>query len=299
MKDESGEGMKRRRALVKALPFACLPVSLVTPPRLHAAEVPLVMGIFPRNKPAETTTMYTPLANHLSTRLGRKVVVVTERDFDSFSRAVEERRYDIVFYNQFHYIQSSKSYEVIAHNEEFGRGAVAGALYVRKDSGITAVSQLRGRTIIFGGGRDAMLAYIAPIFLLRQAGLGEKDFKSEFAVNPPNAVVALSLKLADAAAGGDILLSLPVVKKAINTDEIRMLASTEPLLFLPWAVNRSLSAKLKEEIQTVMVNLDSSEAGKGILKAAQTTGIRKAQDKDYEPHRRMINAVLGDSVSPR
>ncbi len=299
MKDESGEGMNRRRALVKALPFACFPVSLSTPPGLHAAEEPLVMGIFPRNKPGETTTMYTPLANHLSARLGRKVVLATARDFDSFSRAVEERRYDIVFYNQFHYIQSSKSYTVIAHNEEFGRSVVAGALFVRKDSGITEVSQLRGRTIIFGGGRDAMLAYIAPIFLLMQAGLGEKDFKSEFAVTPPNAAVALSLKLADAAGGGEILLSLPVVKKTINTDELRMLASTEPLLFLPWAVKRSMPAKLQERIRTVIVNLDSSDADQAILASARTTGIRKAQDKDYEPHRRMINAVFGKGVSPK
>ncbi len=31
--------------------------------------------------------MYTPLANHLSERLGRKVVLVTSKDFDSFWKA--------------------------------------------------------------------------------------------------------------------------------------------------------------------------------------------------------------------
>ncbi|MBY0437884.1 MAG: phosphate/phosphite/phosphonate ABC transporter substrate-binding protein [Burkholderiales bacterium] len=277
----------------------CIVVAVLLAPALHAAEEPLIMGIFPRNKPSETTTMYTPLANHLSELLGRKVILVTARDFDAFSRAVQEGRYDIVFYNQFQYIQSSKSYVVIAHNEEFKRSAVAGVLYVRKDSGITEVSQLRGKTIIFGGGRDAMLSYIAPRFLLMQAGLNENDFKSEFSVNPPNAVVALSLKQADAAGGGDILLDLATVRKTINTEEIRILATTEPLLFLPWAVKRTMPARLRDAIQSTMVELDSTEAGRAILKSALTTGIRKAQDKDYDPHRRMINAVFGKGVPTR
>jgi phosphonate transport system substrate-binding protein len=262
-------------------------------PVIHAAENPLVVGIFPRHKAAETTTMYTPLANHLSERLGRKVILVTSKDFESFWKGVTEGRYDIVHYNQYHYIHSAQSYRVIAHNQEFGKNAVAGALYVRKDSGISEVSQLRGRTVIFGGGKDAMLSYIAPRFLLMQAGLKEEDFKTEFAVNPPNTLLALYQKQADAAGGGDILIDLPVVKNAINTDEIRVLATTEPLLFLPWAVKRSMPAKLGESIQAILVDLRSSEAGKQILKAAQTTGIGKAGDRDYDPHRKMTNTVFG------
>jgi phosphonate transport system substrate-binding protein len=268
-------------------------------PAIHAADDPLILGVFPRNKATETTTMYTPLAEYLGERLGRKVVLVTSKDFDSFWTGVTERRYDIVHYNQYHYIRSAQSYKVIARNQEFGKSAVAGALYVRKDSGITEVSQLRGRTIIFGGGRDAMLSYIAPRFLLMQAGLKEGDFKTEFAVNPPNTLLALSNKQADAAGGGDILIDLPAVKNAINTQELRLLASTEPLLFLPWAVKRTMPAKLSESIQSIMVELGRSEAGKQVLKAAQTTGIEKAGDRDYDPHRKMINAVFGPERSPK
>lgn len=259
----------------------------------QAAEEPLIMGIFPRYKAAETTTMYTPLASHLSEKLGRKVVLVTSKDFDSFWRSVTERRYHIVHYNQYHYIQSSKFYRVIAHNQEFGKDAVAGAIYVRKDSGITQVSQLKGRTIIFGGGKDAMLSYIAPRFMLMQAGLKERDFKTEFSVNPPNALLALYHKQADAAGGGDILVDLPVVKNAINTDEVKVLAVTEPLLFLPWAVNRSMPEKLGEAIQTILVDLANTEEGKKILKSAATTRLGKASDRDYDPHRKMTTAVFG------
>jgi len=206
---------------------------------------------------------------------------------------VSEQRYDIVHYNQYHYILSARTYQVIAQQQEFGKKAVGGALYVRKDSGITEISQLRGRTIIFGGGRDAMLSYIAPRFLLMQAGLKDSDFKSEFAVNPPNALLALFHKQADAAGGGDILIDLPVVRNAINAQELRILSATEPLLFLPWAVKRSMPAKLRDSIQALMIGLENEEAGKNVLRAAKATGIGKAEDRDYNPHRKMTTAVFG------
>jgi len=280
-----------KRRLVNALLSFVL--TAVVTSSTQAAQDPLVMGIFPRNKATETTTMYTPLANYLSERLGRKVILETSKDFDSFWKGVMERKYDIVHYNQYHYIQSTQAYKVIAHNQEFGKDAVAGALFVRKDSGINELAQLRGRTIIFGGGKDAMLSYIAPRFLLMQAGLKEGDFKTEFAVNPPNAALALYNKQADAAGGGDILIDLPVVKNAVNTQELKLLATTEPLLFLPWAVKRTMPAKLGESIQSLLVELGRSDAGKDILKAAMTTGMGKAEDKDYDRHRKMTIAVFG------
>ena len=89
----------------RIVPLLWLIATAAAAPVIQAAEDPLIIGIFPRNKATETTTMYTPLANYLSERLGRKVVLVTSKDFDSFWKAVMERRYDIVHYNQYHYIQ--------------------------------------------------------------------------------------------------------------------------------------------------------------------------------------------------
>jgi phosphonate transport system substrate-binding protein len=262
-------------------------------PVAQATEPPLALGVFPRYNATETVTMYTPLADYLTERLGRKVVLVTSKDFDTFWKGIESQKYDIVHYNQYHYIRSAANYKVIAHVQEFGKSAVAGALYVRKDSGITDIAQLRGRTVIFGGGKDAMLSYIAPRFLMMRAGLRESDFRTEFAVNPPNALLALYHKQADAAGGGDILIDLPVVRNAINTGELMLLAKTEALLFLPWAVKRTMPAKLRESIQSSLTDLDQSAAGKNVLRAAKTTGIGEADDNDYAPHRKMTDALFG------
>jgi phosphonate transport system substrate-binding protein len=262
-------------------------------PVAQAAEGPLIMGVFPRLNASETTTRYAPLADHLSKRLGRKVMLVTAKDFQSFWQGIEEQRYEIVQYNQYHYIRSAKTYQVIAHNKEFGKSTLAGVLYVRKDSGITKLAQLRGRTVLFGGGEDAMIGYIAPVYMMLQAGLRKDEFKSHFAVNPINSVIGVYRKQADAAGSGDGAVEQPALRNAINTDELTVLAVSEQLLHLPWAVKRTIPAKLRESIQSVLVDLESSEAGKKALKSAVLTGIGKAEDKDYDPHRRMVRAVIG------
>lgn len=275
------------------------PATPAVPPAAVPADDVLLLGVFPRRNASETTKLFAPTVAYLSAKLGREVRLVTARNFDAFWKDVTEQRYDIVHYNQYQYIRSTKSYRVIAHTQEFGKSAVAGVIFVRRDSGITEVSQLRGRTIIFGGGKDAMLSYIAPRYLLLQAGLKESDFKTEMAVNPQNALVALYYKQADAAGGGDVVMDQPVVKNAIDTQEIRVLASTEPLLFLPWAVKRSMPASLAKSIQDTLLDAKNTETGRQMLKAAIMTGIGKAEDKDYDPHRKMTNAVLGPDGTAR
>ena len=259
----------------------------------QADEHTLVMGVFPRFNAGETMTRYTPLAERLGQRLKRKVVVVTSKDFQSFWHGIEDQRYDVVQYNQYQYIRSAATYQVIAHNNEFGKSTIAGAIYVRKDSGITELKQLRGRTILFGGSEDAMIGYIAPVYMLLQAGLSKGDFKSIFAVNPLNSVIGVFHKQADAAGSGDIVIGQPAIRNAIDPGELTTLAVSEQLLHLPWAVKRSMPTKLRESVRSVLVNLENSEEGRKDLKSALLSGIGKADDKDYEPHRRMVRAVLG------
>jgi phosphonate transport system substrate-binding protein len=259
----------------------------------------LVFGVFPRRNATETVKMFTPMANHLAEQLGRKVTLTTARDFDAFWQGIDGRRYDIVHYNQYHYIRSAQNYQVVAYIEEGGKSTISGAIYVRKDSGITHLAQLKGRTVLFGGSEDAMISYITNMYLLLQAGLKRDDIKSLFAVNPPNSVLALHRRQADAAGAGDGALELPVVAGAIDTKELTALKISEPLLQLPIAVKRDMPARLRASIQATLVGLKDSEAGQQVLKAAVLTGMGKAEDKDYDPHRRIVRAVMGPEPGRR
>lgn len=260
------------------------------------SEEPLRLGIFPRYNYTETVKSFTPLAEQLTRVLGRRVELETASDFSTFWQAVVARRYDLVHFNQYHYIKAHRElrYEVIARNREGGSDTIKGALLVRRDSGIKQLADLKGKRILFGGGRDAMQAYILTTHLLRRAGLKAGDYVELFAVNPPNAVIATYQRHADAAGAGDRVLDMPVVAERINTKEMKLLAVSEAVAQLPWAVKADLDPALRQRIGAALLALGDSEPGRAVLAAARLTGFAATRDADYDPLRRIVFEVSGE-----
>ncbi len=267
-------------------------------PLLASANIdPLIVGVFPRRNFKQTIKMFTPLVEHLSRQLGRSVRLESARNFGEFWKGVSSKHYDIVHYNQYHYVKSHKEfgYQVILKNEEFGNSKLSGALVVRKDSGITALTDLKGKKIVFGGGRSAMMSYIVPTSLLLDAGLHENDYTARFSKNPPNALMTTYIGHADACGVGDVVIRLPFLVKRIDTGKLILLAKSKPIAHLPWAVKQGMPSALRNRIQAIFINLKNSETGRKILKHAKLTNILAATDDEYDIHRRIIQRVTGES----
>jgi phosphonate transport system substrate-binding protein len=257
----------------------------------------LHLGVFPRRNPHTTEIMFSPLARYLGAHLQRPVVLETTPDFASFWDAVSRQRFDLVHYNQYHYIRSHRDYgyRVILQNEEYGHQQIAPAIVVRADSGIHSLSELKGKKIVFGGGRKAMIAYIGATYLLRQAGLNDGDYFEQYALTPLKAAIAAHYRQAAAAGAGNYILRLPGVRKQVGEDSLRYLAIGQPHAHLPWAVSPSLPAPLANKIQSLLSGLTRTTEGRAILKQAGLTGLNPAADEDYDPYRRITQAVLDES----
>lgn len=264
-------------------------------PAAHA-EQPLIMGVFPRLNALETAQHFGPLARYLSEATGREVKLETAKDFESFWEGVSAQRYDLVHFNQYHYIKSHKAhgYQVILKNKEKDQSTLGAALVVRSDSPIQKLTDLKGKKVVFGGDRSAMQAYISTTYLLRKAGLKEGDYAEEFAKNPPNAVMGVFFRQADAAGAGDRVLEIPALAKRVNTTELRYLATGEQLAHLPWAVKSSMKPALRQQIQSTMQSMHTTELGKAILANLSFDGFVPATDKEYDKHRRIVREVLGE-----
>ena len=256
----------------------------------------LVMGVFPRVDAVETNRMFQPLARHLSEVLGQPVVLETAKDFESFWTGVAQKRYDLVHFNQYHYLKSHKDqgYQVILKNIEQGEDTLGAAIVVRADSGLRNVGDLKGKKVIFGGDRSAMQAYVIATYLLRKGGLKKGDYVEEFSKNPPNAVMATFYKQADAAGAGDHVLQIPVLAKQIDVPQMRYLVTGESLPHLPWAVKGDMPRELRSKIQQTMAGLNKTEEGKALLKRTTYDGFSVATDADYDKHRHIVKEVLGE-----
>jgi len=254
----------------------------------------LTLGVFPRRNAAETITSFEPMARYLSEQLGRPVNLVTSMTFAAFWHNVETRKYDIVHFNQYHYVKSRNLYDysVILKNEENGESTIAASIVVRKDSGLDKVMDLKGKRIIFGGGPTAMQSYIGASYLLQQGGMQEQDYQTVYARNPPNAILATYYRQADAAGTGDKVLDFALFKNAIDREQLKYLIIGRQLPHLPWAVSSDVPESTRLRIQNILAGLDKTSAGRKILASAHLTGLRIARDNEYNQHRLIIREIL-------
>jgi len=261
-----------------------------------SAEAEFIIGVLPRHAPAQTVEMYIPLAAYLSRELGINVKVETAADFKSFWAAVVAGRYRLVHYNQYHYVRAHKEFghTVIAKNEELDRSAMGAAIVIRKDSGIKSLADLRGKKIIFGGDRQALMSYIIPTYLLRQAGMNAGDYREEFTPTPPNVALTVFFRRADAGGIADIALEMPFVREKIDVTQMTTLTKSEPVAYLPWAVRGDVPAAERERIQKLLLGVKTAPEGSKILKAAALTNLVRAVDEEYSFVRSVIKTVTSE-----
>ena len=285
--------MKRRDFIAYSLATSA---SILFPRYAQTVEKPLVLGVFPRRNVKITYKLFTPMAELLSIKLGRPVVIESTKSFKQFWLNVKNSRYDIVHFNQYHYIVSHQlfNYDVFAVNKELGKDTISGSLIVRKDSGINRIEDLRGKTILFGGSKRAMQSYISATWLLRQGGLNSGDYIEKFAINPPNTILSTYFKRADASGSGDVVMNLDNVRNRIDISKLKFLAKTKPMVHLPWAMNGKLSEDIKHRIAQLLTNLHNNDEGRKVLNAANLDALVPARDSEFNEHRKIIKDVYGD-----
>jgi len=281
------------RSLIIALAILTTTVPI---PYAWAIEDPLIMGVFPRRNAMMTITMFKPMTSYLSQQLGREVKLETSKNLKTFWRGIREKHYDIVHFNQYQYIKAHKEsgYQVFLKNEEFGNRSISGSLVVRKDSGINRIEDLRGKKVIFGGGPAAMISYIVPTWLMRQAGLKQGDYIETFAKNPPHSVLVVYHQQAAAAGASHLVIQFPVINQKIDTSQLKILAKSQALPSLPWAVTKAMNADLRHRIQTLLIDLKNTEQGRTILDKAALTALNPATDQEFNIHRDIVLTVTNE-----
>ena len=284
--------MNRRNFIAS---FLASVAAATSPYPVLAQSKPLRLGIFPRRNVKLTYKLFTPMAQYLSQQLGQEVVLETAKSFKHFWLNVKKGRYDIVHFNQYHYIVSHDlyGYDVFAINKEQGQDVIAGSLIVRKDSGINNIADLKGKTVLFGGGHRAMQSYISATWLLRQGGLKAGDYIEKFAINPPNTIISTYFKRADASGSGDVVMQLDNVRKRIDISQLKFLAKTKPMVHLPWAIKNNMSAELQSRIKELLTGLGTHKEGKQVLQSANLNALIPAIDSDFNEHREIVTEVYG------
>ena len=269
---------------------ACVLLALLPAFAAAAEDAPLRFGVFPRWNAQIMVAEFTPLAQALGKAVGRSVRIETDKDFASFMQRVYAREFDLIHVNQLQYLQAhdQAGYQAIAKLCESAGCTIRAAIVTRADRGIHDITDLRGRTVAFGG-RDAMVSHVLARELLRRNGLADADYRSVFAKNPPNALLTVYNGAADAAGVGSPVFERPEIKRRVDARLLRVLAESDPVPPLPVAVRDDLDPALRNGLRDALLNLAAGADGAALLARMGATHFATAAHAEYAGLARLID----------
>ncbi|MGA2604072.1 MAG: phosphate/phosphite/phosphonate ABC transporter substrate-binding protein [Verrucomicrobiia bacterium] len=278
--------MMRRRHVVW-LVFAILLAGLASRP---AAARDLEFGFTPVLGQADERAAFEPLTAYLSDAIGQKVVIYVAKDYGDLRTKMEAGAVDIGSFSPFAYVDAERGgkIRIIAQSVIDGSATYVGIIVARKDNGLKTLTDLKGKRFAFVDPKSAS-GYVYPRAMLVEKGINPDTFFKETIFSGDHKKVIADVLDGRVDAGATYDNALGIAKNSgMASDDLAIIASTDPIPHDAIAVRIGLDAGLTKKIQTALVNLDKTEAGRRIIANSKKklTGHIIAQDSTFDVVRR-------------
>ncbi len=242
---------------------------------------PLKMGFIPMGSSAATVKRFAPLKDYLAEKLGKKIRLESTKNLKTFVARTTRGDYDIVITDPHLAVLAADSgrYEVVGRSKE----DLVSLIVVNIDSGFTSITQLSDQKV-------ATPPELYAISLVGRAYLTSNLSKPpRYRVYPNHDAAYEAVMLGKIKAG---VVSTDAARRAQNVGiPLQEIASTPPLPGMAVLVSRRLSAEQRKKIQQALVGMDTTAAGKNILKTIGMPGYQMADSQTYEVMRPYSNMV--------
>lgn len=251
----------------------------------------LKFGIMPLESPAEMFIRFTPLAEYLSKKIGRRVELRVALDFEEDIDSIGQNVTQMCSMGPATYIQAHRKYgvDVIVKALRDGKPYQHSVIITRADRGINSIEELKGRTFAFGD-FYSVTSHIVPRVMLLEAGieLNELSYYNYFGHH--DFEVANAVLKGDFDAGGVMENTAHKFKE----QGLKFLKISGDIPEFNICVNKSLSKEDVSLLKSALTALsDTSAEGELILKSIGKayTGFTEARDEDYDSVKSMMSKL--------
>lgn len=240
------------------------------------------LAIHPLHNPKKLAEAYQPLVDYLNANIPEaNFVLEASRDYQAYEKKFRARTPELLLPNPWHTLEAIKvGYRVIAmagDAEDF-----KGIFIVRNDSGIQVPADLLGRVVSYPS-HTALAACIMPQYFLYEQGLNvNKDIVNAYVGSQESSI--MNAYLGKSAAGA----TWPPPWRLFQKDhpgeaaQLKLIWETPPLMNNSVMVRNDVPAALRDKVQSLLVRLDRSPAGKTILAGMETARFHVANDASYD-----------------
>ena len=255
----------------------------------------LVMGIHPYKSPAKLIQSYTPLAEYLSRKIGIPVRILISKDYQTHINAIGKDQLDIAYMGPASYVSLVDHFgkkPILARQEFNGKSTFQGKIIIRKDSSLTSLSQLKGKSFAFGDPSSTM-SHLVPRYMLIKNGVNANQLDHyKFLGSHDN--VALAVLSGDYEAGA--------VKEGVfykyEKRGLKVLDTTPALSEHLFVASKTLDDATVKKLREAFFALSKDPAGPKIMNSIKQgiTAMTAVEDKDYNNLREILNTLKKTGV---
>lgn len=244
-------------------------------------QIPIKFGILSIAPPARIHAKWQPFVDYISAETSRPVEIVVPRGFGKMKNAAANGEVDFFYVNShvfYRLKQEGKAIGVAQMKNIDGKVTSRSDIFVRKDSGITNVSQLKGKSIAFVSPMGAG-GYLAPRAHLYGQGIKTKiDTKEVFTKNLSNSIH--KVLLGDIAAATMCGVNYNLMSKKIDTGELITISASDPYPENVVAAGGNLDPKTINQFRQVITSMAENPRGQEVLALMRSMKIENFLEYD-------------------
>jgi phosphonate transport system substrate-binding protein len=283
-------------ALRLALALALL-AGAGAPGAARAADKPLHLVLTPSQKPTDLLDAGEEFGRVLGGLVGTPVRVTVASDYAAVIEALRNQTADLAFVHPAGYVLANREAKarIVAKNQWHGKTTFTARFYVRKDSGIKTLEDLRGKTMAFVDPASSS-GYIYPMVMLIQRGLvrnrDPKTFFREvmFAGSHDASMRALLNGHVDSIVSFDMARE-QYLKDPAQRESIAFVAETPAIPEAGIAAREKLDAATFAKVREALLKIGGPQHAALLKRLYDIDGFEPAEDREYDSVRAAVDLL--------
>lgn len=255
----------------------------------------LVIAVIPEQNVFEQRRRYQYIADYLSKGTDLDVRIDIMPNYGDICDAFIEGRVDAGFFGSFSYALTSAKADIeplVRPLLSNGSSTYTGYIFVRKDSGIENVKDMKGKSLALVD-KVTTAGYIYPLYYFKTQNIDMEKYLSKiyFAGSHDAAAWAVYTGEADIGGAKDYIFNALAREYPDFRDKMLVLSESPEVPSNGLAVRKNLSPALKLRIKGLLLTLHESEEGRQVLKNFGAIKFIETKDKDYKLLHKMIEQL--------
>jgi len=265
--------------------------------RPAGAQTALHLVLTPSQKPTDLLVAGEAFGAALGKLVGVPVRVTVASDYAAVIEALRNRTADLAFVHPVGYVLANREAKamIVAKDQWHGNTSYTSRIYVRKESGLKTLEDLRGKTIAFVDPSSSS-GYVYPMVILIQKGLvtnrDPKTFFKEFVFSGSHdaGLMALLNGHVDALASFDQAREQYLKDPALR-EKLIWVAESAPIPEGGICARDGLDPAMVAKVRAALLSM-KGPAYEPMLKALyDIDGFEPAEDREYEVVRAAMDLV--------